>query len=119
LSEEGILGAGSQRINFPEEFYTGEKTASSYPAGVMPQTTGGLANLAGLDVNQFTSGPGYNQQMVDMIFAARAELDRMGKDRLVIHKVNHKVFQVYRDLNSQMQKLDYLHRQMFILYLRV
>jgi len=80
-SEQGILGAGSQRINFPAEFYTGENTASSYPAGVMPQTSGGLANLAGLDVNQFTSGPGYNQQMVDMIFAARAELDRMNKDR--------------------------------------
>jgi hypothetical protein len=47
----------------------------------MPQTTGGLANLAGLDASQFASGPGYNQQMVDMIFAARAELDRMGKDR--------------------------------------
>jgi hypothetical protein len=81
MSEEGILGAGSQRINFPAEFYTGENTASSYPAGVMPQTSGGLANLAGLDASQFTSGPGYNQQMVDMIFAARAELDRMGKDR--------------------------------------
>ena len=81
MSEEGILGAGSQEINFPAEFYTGEQGLNPYGAGGMPQTTGGLANLAGLDVNQFTSGPGYNQQMVDMIFAARAELDRMGKNQ--------------------------------------
>ncbi len=80
MSEEGVLGAGSQRINFPEEFYTGENSARSYGSGVMPQTSGDLANLAGLDVNQFTSGPGYNQKMVDMIFAARMELDRMGKN---------------------------------------
>ena len=80
MSEEGVLGAGSQRINFPAEFYTGENSASPYGAGVMPQTSGDLANLAGLDVNQFKSGPGYNQEMVDKIFAARMELDRMGKD---------------------------------------
>ena len=79
-SEQGILGAGSQEINFPTEFYTGEKGLNPYGAGGMPQTTGGLTNLAGLDVNQFTSGPGYNQEMVDMIFAARMELDRMGKN---------------------------------------
>lgn len=79
-SEQGILGAGSQRINFPAEFYTGENSASPYGAGVMPQTSGDLANLAGLDVNQFKSGPGYNQEMVDKIFAARMELDRMGKN---------------------------------------
>ena len=47
----------------------------------MPQTSGGLTDLAGLDVNQFTSGPGYNQTMVDMIFAAREELDRMGNQQ--------------------------------------
>jgi len=80
MSEEGVLGAGSQRINFPAEFYTGENTARSYGAGVMPQTSGDLANLAGLDVNKFKSGPGYNKEMVNMIFAARAELDRMGKN---------------------------------------
>lgn len=80
MSEEGVLGAGSQRINFPAEFYTGENSASPYGAGVMPQTSGDLANLASLDVNQFKSGPGYNQEMVDKIFAARMELDRMGKN---------------------------------------
>jgi hypothetical protein len=79
-SEQGILGAGSQRINFPAEFYTGENTASSYPAGVMPQTSGDLADLAGLDASQFASGDNYNPKMMDMIFAARAELDRMGKN---------------------------------------
>ena len=70
-AQSGALGKGVQRINFPEEFYLddGEK-------GIMPQTIGGLEDLAGLDVNQFTSGPGYNQNMVDMIFDARAELDR-------------------------------------------
>ena len=80
MSEEGVLSAGSQRINFPAEFYTGENSASPYGAGVMPQTSGDLANLAGLDVNQFKSGPGYNQEMVDKIFAARMELDRMDRN---------------------------------------
>ena len=67
-------GSGTQRITDPKGFYLDDGK------GILPQTTGGLANLAGLDVNQFTSGPGYNQKMIDMIFAARAELDRMGKD---------------------------------------
>jgi hypothetical protein len=67
-------GSGTQRITDPKGFYLDDGK------GILPQTTGGLANLAGLDVNQFTSGPGFNQQMVDMIFAARAELDRMGKN---------------------------------------
>jgi hypothetical protein len=72
---EGVLpGSGTQRITDPKGFYLDDGK------GILPQTTGGLANLAGLDVNQFTSGPGYNQKMIDMIFAARAELDRMGKD---------------------------------------
>ena len=75
-AKSGKLGKGVQRINFPEEFYLddGEK-------GIMPQTIGGLEDLAGLDVNQFTSGPGYNQKMVDMIFAAREELNRMGNQQ--------------------------------------
>jgi len=77
-SEQGILGAGSQRINFPAEFYTGENTASSYPAGVMPQTSGGLANLAGLAVTPEMQGA--NPELAKMIFAARMELDRMGKN---------------------------------------
>jgi len=63
-------GSGTQRITDPKGFYLDDGQ------GILPQTSGGLANLAGLDVNQFTSGPGYNQNMVDMIFAARAELDR-------------------------------------------
>jgi hypothetical protein len=63
-------GSGTQRITNPEAFYE----------DFTPQTSGDLANLAGLDVNQFKSGPGYNQEMVDKIFAARMELDRMGKN---------------------------------------
>ena len=81
MSEEGVLGAGSQQLNFPSEFYTGEQGLSPYGAGNMPQTSGDLVNLASLDVNQFTSGPGYNQDMVDMIFAAREELNRMGNQQ--------------------------------------
>ena len=67
-------GSGTQRITDPKGFYLDDGK------GILPQTTGGLANLAGLDVNQFTSGPGYNQKMIDMIFDARMELDRMGKN---------------------------------------
>ena len=75
-SEQGILGAGSQRINFPEEFYTGENTASSYPTGIMPQTTGDLENLANLDAQQYLQGENYNPELAKMIFNARATLDQ-------------------------------------------
>ena len=72
LSQQGILGEGSQRINFPEEFYAGKN---------MPATTGNLVNLANLDAQQYLSGENYNPELAQMIFNARAELDRMGKDR--------------------------------------
>ena len=72
LSQQGILGKGSQRINFPEEFYAGKN---------MPATTGNLVNLANLDAQQYLSGENYNPELAQMIFNARAELDRMGKDR--------------------------------------
>ena len=68
-------GSGTQRITNPEGFYLDDGQ------GILPQTSGGLTDLAGLDVNQFTSGPGYNQDMVDMIFAAREELNRMGNQQ--------------------------------------
>jgi hypothetical protein len=68
-------GSGTQRITNPEGFYLDDGQ------GILPQTSGGLTDLAGLDVNQFTSGPGYNQKMVDMIFAAREELNRMGNQQ--------------------------------------
>lgn len=77
-SEQGILGAGSQRINFPAEFYTGEKGLNPYGAGGMPQTSGGLANLAGLAVTPEMQGN--NPELAKMIFNARMELDRMGKN---------------------------------------
>jgi len=77
-SEQGILGAGSQRINFPAEFYTGEKGLNPYGAGGMPQTSGDLANLAGLAVTPEMQGA--NPELAKMIFAARMELDRMGKN---------------------------------------
>ena len=77
-SEQGILGAGSQRINFPAEFYTGEKGLNPYGAGGMPQTSGDLANLAGLAVTPEMQGA--NPELVKMIFNARMELDRMGKN---------------------------------------
>ena len=66
LSEMGELGKGSQRINFPKEYYLddGER-------GIMPQTTGVLENLAGLDASQYAG-----TDLAQMIFDARAELDR-------------------------------------------
>ena len=77
-SEQGILGAGSQRINFPEEFYTGEKGLNPYGPGGMPQTTNDLVNLASLAVTPEMQGN--NPKLAKMIFDARMELDRMGKD---------------------------------------
>jgi len=62
-SEAGGLGKGSQRINFPTEFYK----------DFQPQTSGDLVNLASLDASA-------NPELADRIFAARAELDRMGKN---------------------------------------
>jgi hypothetical protein len=56
-------GSGTQRITDPEAFYE----------DFTPQTSGDLANLAGLDVSS-------NSALADRIFAARMELDRMGKD---------------------------------------
>ena len=79
MSEEGVLGAGSQRINFPEEFYTGEKGLNPYGPGGMPQTTGDLVNVANIQVTEEMQGS--NPELVKMIFDARMELDRMGKDR--------------------------------------
>ena len=79
MSEEGILGAGSQKINFPAEFYTGEQGLNPYGAGGMPQTSGDLVNLASLAVTPEMQGT--NPELVKMIFDARMELDRMGKDR--------------------------------------
>ena len=62
-SEAGGLGKGSQRINFPTEFYKDFE----------PQTSGDLVNLASLDASA-------NPELADRIFAARAELNRMGKN---------------------------------------
>ncbi|MDA9680159.1 hypothetical protein N9U06_01725 [Gammaproteobacteria bacterium] len=56
-------GSGTQRITNPEAFYD----------DFTPQTSGDLANLAGLDVSS-------NPALADRIFAARMELDRMGKN---------------------------------------
>jgi hypothetical protein len=78
MSQEGILGAGSQRINFPEEFYTGDQTKTTSQR--MPQTSGELVNLASLDAQKYLSGPDYNPELAQMIFDARAELNRQGKN---------------------------------------
>ena len=59
-----------------------------YPYAGMPQTSGGLVNLAGIDATKFGSrtlpdgspNPNYNPDFANMIFSARAELDRMGKN---------------------------------------
>ena len=78
LSKQGILGAGSQRINFPEEFYTGDQTKTTSQR--TPQTSGGLVDLAGLDAQKYLSGPNYNPELAQMIFDARAELNRQGRN---------------------------------------
>ena len=64
---------------YPEEYY---------PYAGTPQTSGGLVNLAGIDATKFGSrtlpdgspNPNYNPDFANMIFGARAELDRMGKN---------------------------------------
>jgi hypothetical protein len=69
---EGVLpGSGTQRITDPASFY--EETG-------MPVTSGDLLNLANLDAQQFLSGENYNPKLAQMIFDARAELNRMGKN---------------------------------------
>jgi hypothetical protein len=78
MSQEGVLGAGSQRINFPEEFYTGDQTKTTSQR--TPQTSGGLVDLAGLDAQKYLSGPDYNPELAQMIFDARAELNRQGRN---------------------------------------
>jgi hypothetical protein len=49
-----------------------------YPFMGMPATSGELVNLAGLAVTPEMQGA--NPELANMIFAARAELDRMGKN---------------------------------------
>ena len=69
---EGVLpGSGTQRITDPASFY--EETG-------MPSTSGDLVNLSSLDAQQFLSGENYNPELAQMIFDARAELNRMNKN---------------------------------------
>jgi len=62
-AQKGDLGTDAFRETNPEKFYE----------GFTPQTSGDLANLAGLDASS-------NPALADKIFAARMELDRMGKN---------------------------------------
>lgn len=62
-AQAGDLGTDAFRETNPEKFYE----------GFTPQTSGDLANLAGLDASS-------NPALADKIFAARMELDRMGKN---------------------------------------
>ena len=64
-------GSGTQRITDPVSYY--EETGT-------PQTSGSLADLASLDAQQYLSGDNYNPEFAQMIFNARMELDRMGKN---------------------------------------
>ena len=50
-----------------------------YPFQGMPQTTGGLVDLANIAVTDEMQGA--NPELAKMIFDARAQLDSMGKDR--------------------------------------
>ena len=79
LSEMGELGKGSQRINFPKEYYLGEDNLTSTGRPIMPQTSGGLEDLAGL----VTTGQNAitDPKLRQMIFDARQELDRQKDDQ--------------------------------------
>ena len=61
----------------PDLFYG----TSSVP-GFGAQTSGGLADLASLDASKYANknSASYNPDFANQIFAARADLDRMGKD---------------------------------------
>ena len=61
----GDLGTDAFRETNPTKFYE----------DFTPQTSGDLANLASLDASKFS------KDFANKIFAARAELDRMGKDQ--------------------------------------
>ena len=75
-AKSGKLGKGVQRINFPEEFYTGSGARLSKGKIVPPQTIGELENLAGLDAQQYLQGENYNPKLAQMIFDARATLNQ-------------------------------------------
>ena len=63
-AQKGDLGTDAFRETNPTKFYE----------GFTPQTSGDLANLAGLDASKFS------KDFANKIFAARMELDRMGKN---------------------------------------
>jgi len=64
-AQKGDLGTDAFRETNPTKFYE----------DFTPQTSGDLANLASLDASKFS------KDFANKIFAARAELDRMGKDQ--------------------------------------
>ena len=68
-AKSGELGKGVQKINFPEEYYLDDGKK-----GIMPQTIGGLEDLAALATtgSNAITDPNLRQ----MIFDARAEIDR-------------------------------------------
>ena len=80
-AQSGELGKGVQRINFPEEFYTGSDARKSKGVTVMPQTVDGLENLARLDAQKYSQGENYNPKLAQMIFNAREELARQKGER--------------------------------------
>jgi len=61
----------------PDLFY-GTSTVPGFGA----QTSGGIADLASLDASKYSdkNSASYNPDFANRIFAARADLDRMGKD---------------------------------------
>ena len=65
-------GSGTQRITDPKGFYLDDGQ------GILPQTSGALVDLANIAVTPEMQGA--NPELVKMIFDARAELNRMGKN---------------------------------------
>ena len=63
---------------FRPDLYYGTSSVPGFGA----QTSGGLADLASLDASKYAdkNSASYNPDFANQIFAARADLDRMGKD---------------------------------------
>ena len=83
LLKEEIGSEGIQSLKmFNPELY--------YPFQGMPQTSGGLVDLANIDATKFGSrtlpdgspNPNYNPDFANQIFNARMELDRMNKNSM-------------------------------------
>jgi len=91
LGDDGIGSLTLQGLNkaltsSEKQFLKNERPDLFYGTSSVPgfgaQTSGGLADLASLDATKYAdkNSASYNRDFANQIFAARADLDRMGKD---------------------------------------